>query len=240
MQQSAMKAHLFSLLQPPRLQAVKSFLSVLFLCRHATLLSSPLHSPVRLLCSAPSLHLTNPLHQLPHTQIHTGFHSVTYSILKTLSLTCLLPPLQSPVCFNTQKHSPISRLPSLPHSHLVYLSYSLHFHLTPTHSFPLFVLSLPLISPLLLPDHYQFSLTHYLLLVFLLPFLLSFLHSLHLCLCLSSLYILSLCFAFSPSPAAWIYYYLHNGALLIVYELPALRPNKAYFHKKPPFHFSSN
>lgn len=100
---------------------------------------------------------------------------------------------------------------------------------------PLLDLSLPQSILSLYPDYYQFFLPHYLLLasVFLLP-------PRHLRLCPSSLYICSLSFAFSPSPAAWIYYYQHNRALLIVYELPALRPNKAYFHEKPPFHFSSN
>lgn len=140
---------------------------------------------------------------------------------------CTPPPL-------TPNHSPEeSHFLNVPH--LALLGHFCNPHPQLSVSDPVLDLSLPQHTLWLRPADYRFSLTHYLLLapVFLLP-------PRHLWLCLSSLYIHSLCFAFSPSPAAWIYYYQHNRALLIVYELPALRPNKAYFHEKPPFHFSSN
>lgn len=141
-------------------------------------------------------------------------------------LPLLLPSLQT---------THLRKLTSLTPPHPALLSHFCSLHSQLFVSDPLLDLSLRQHILSLQPADYQFSVTHYLLLapVFLLP-------PRHLWLCLSSLYIHSLCFLFSPSPAAWIYYYQHNRALLIVYELPALRPNKAYFHEKPPFHFSSN
>lgn len=150
-------------------------------------------------------------------------------------LTCRL--------WGTQNHLPISRPRSYPSHRLfpIAVIFTPNSHTHTFHSYPILVLSFPLktssASTRPLPIFFDtlFAIS---------PWTSSspscYPSTLHPCLCLSSLYILSLPFAFSPSPAAWIYYYLHNGALLIVYELPALRPNKAYFHKKPPFHFSSN
>lgn len=94
-----------------------------------------------------------------------------------LSLTCLLPPppptAAKPVSCRlrgTPNHFPISHPPRV----ILILSISpvsVTFTLLPLsfHSCPLSVLSLSLISPLPLPNHYQFSLAHYLLLAPSLP-----------------------------------------------------------------------
>lgn len=190
--------------------------------------------------------LDHPLYQLHHSQHHTDLHCATFSIFYDTFTHLPSPPTAAkPVTCRlrgTQNHFPISRPPRL----ILILSISptpIFTFLTPTH-FSL----LPTFSPFTSSN--KSSASTQLLQIFSDPLFAispssssspsSYPFTLHRCLCLSSLYILSLRFAFSPSPAAWIYYYLHNGALLIVYELPALRPNKAYFHKKPPFHFSSN
>lgn len=123
-----------------------------------------------LLCSALSLHLTSPLYQLHHSQLHTDLHRATYSIFVTLSLTCLLHPTAAkPVTCRLRRYS--KPFPNLPPSSPHHISpIPVTFTLLPlVHSYPLSVLSLPLISPLPLPNHYQFSLTHYLLLAPSLP-----------------------------------------------------------------------
>lgn len=232
------------------LRAVKALLSCLHQRRHTGLLSplscQTLTVGVFSFSTALSLHLTNPLYQLHHSQHHTDLHCATFSIFYDTFTHLPSPPTAAKLVTcrlrGTQNHFPISRPPRL----ILILSISptpIFTFLTPTH-FSL----LPTFSPFTSSN--KSSASTQLLQIFSDPLFAispssssspsSYPFTLHRCLCLSSLYILSLRFAFSPSPAAWIYYYLHNGALLIVYELPALRPNKAYFHKKPPFHFSSN
>lgn len=142
-----------------------------------TLLPSPLSSPVRhwllLLCSISALDqstLSAPPLSAPHR-----FALCNLSIFMILSLTCLLPPMlpdQSPVGLEVLKT--ISQSPTLLASFLsclslLFLSFSPPSLPLTFHSYPLLVLSLPLISPLPLPNHYQFSLTHYLLLAPRLP-----------------------------------------------------------------------
>lgn len=133
-------------------------------------LSSPLPPPLpvtHLLYSISALDQSTPSAPPPLSTPHRA----TCSILAMLSLTCLLPKAVTCRLGSYSKPFP-SLVASFLSSLSVCLSCSHHFHpqlpLT-FHSYPLVVLSLPLIHPLPLPNHYQFSLTHYLLLAPSLP-----------------------------------------------------------------------
>lgn len=119
---------------------------------------------------------TWPIHSISSTTLNTTqictVQPFPFSMI--LSLTCLLPPLlpnQSPV--DSEVLKTISQSPALLASFLSCLSLLLLFSPSSLpltfHSYPLSVLSLPLINPLPLPNYYKFSLTHYLLLAPRLP-----------------------------------------------------------------------
>lgn len=140
--------------------------------------------------------------------------------------TCLPPPWQTHA-------SPVGLVPLKPFTNLPPCSSNLHLaHLRfPCHS----LLSLPL------PN----SASTQLLPIFHCPlFTISPSSSpssqpstLHRCHCLSSLYILSLRFAFSPSLAAWIYYYPHNGPCLLFMNYQPCSQTKPIFIRN--LHFIS-
>lgn len=169
MHQSGVKAHLF-------FSSVKALLSVLHHRKHTGLppLSS---SPLSLACFA-LLHLcTWPIHSISSSalsKLHTFALWNLFHFHDALTHLPSPPAAAKPVTCrlrSTQSHFPISRPPCL----ILILSISpIPVIFTPQHpltfhSCPLLVLSLPLISPLPVPNHYQFSLTHYLLLAPSLP-----------------------------------------------------------------------
>lgn len=158
------------------LRAVKALLSCLHQRRHTGLLSLVRHWLWGFFSfsTALSLHLT--IHSISSTTLNTTqictVQPFPFSMI--LSLTCLLPPLlpnQSPV--DSEVLKTISQSPALLASFLSCLSLLLLFSPSSLpltfHSYPLSVLSLPLINPLPLPNYYKFSLTHYLLLAPRLP-----------------------------------------------------------------------
>lgn len=124
---------------PSRLQAVKAP-RPLCQTRCSPLISPRIpYPPVTrwMLCSALSVHLTSPLHQLHHSQLKQLLHRPTYSSLwysHSLAPPQLLPN-RSPVGSEVLKnHFPISFPPSSPHSYLVHHSCFCHFHLPRSHS----------------------------------------------------------------------------------------------------------
>lgn len=253
MRQSSVKAHLFFSATHRGSRRWKH--SCQLYTQADTLVSPPLSSSPLCLLDTDGFALlylcTWPIHSissntLSSTQICT---SQPIPFLWSSHSRAFSPPLlpnHSPVDLEVLKTISVP-LPSSPHSYPSHrlspapVISTLNSHSHSFHSSPILVLSLPLKQPSASTQPLPIFLdTLFAISPWSSSSPSSYPSTLHPCLCLSSLYILSLRFAFSPSPAAWIYYYLHNGALLIVYELPALRPNKAYFHKKPPFHFSSN
>lgn len=142
--------------------------------RHAVLLSSLLVSPTRLLhveCFARLCLCTWPVHSISSTTLNSNSFCTVQPIPLCDTLTHLPPPTAAePVtCRLRGTQKPFSNLlPSFLTSFLscpslMFLSFSPSSLPLTFHSCPLSVLWLPL-SPLPLPNHYQFSLTHYLLL----------------------------------------------------------------------------